>query len=1151
MAPSSSLAQKASASESSAIPPSAARSRSASHPIKTAFLSTKKAIQHQFIHPSLAQQHATTASLIPPANVDPTCDDTHKASDALRFKSRLFSPPSNPQISVGFISRQFLEPVCPPQTPHCQSNFHNKPLPGSSKVPSAQAIPLPLHSSNCPIRPIRSNMVDPDLMVREPLPVIVSSLVDQPIKKRSHRRRWTTQRSKNNNSLDSNAAEPFDLFFINQQALLNSGSAAGYNIHNIQSLKHSEDKQNECDSSLSQSLQFNDPSHPSRYQLPVSCSSTDINHKKHEDADYEDLTTPTLQSCEKFQDDNSITPCQTYSTPSFTKTQRDLRMTPRMIYEDYQRKFKQEDIIIQSSDPKLLSEQFSSTPWQRPLQSNVNHTINTNPGDHVLSSAIALHEPSVGDSGLDDPADESFECYGDGQVFGTRSPSKSQRISPVIDIFPLPPAPRSSCLPSNVQRTPSPKQMMGQDLKAVGPENMTPRHLLGSDKSGLGKSGSASPLILGKPLRVNSSPRHHTKSLTCRPPNFNCHTNPPFQLQPSPYRHMEHASSVHDGPDHLESSARLMQMFDSFLESSPKSSVLNASPRSSLSRKSTRKLKLDHSPLRKMSSLHFPETPQPILPSKLTVTRDTFGRNSHRTPFTTVHHQRASALAHKQSMKNLNLETSASSGTKNSSFVQSLPQSGSLFSPPPSADGSKHFPSNRDDHSSPASDSDYEPSPSPKTPFGNFFNPPNHLELTVPNFDDPTLSRDVFLQKLDAYNCLSSQPHSLEVLEADGSMNRFSNPTKLIENRTRASKHEDVNQVEVSHAPQIKNKSSAARLSSIADGILSRFTNQRCPKEPLHLGESFGQAMRDPAHIPPDEGFDSSAQNSNWTSILEYDFYPKRETDLLNVRSTVGQKMSSFKPISGRILFEESSHGSEKGVAKNQSQKAARSNNSNDLSDHYLLKQLINLGKTAGPSIDEVEGPSQIGERKPETSRSPLVQPKKRLNSPEQEIIIESTAEVTEDVSNDVQQILSPIRLYGKQQGVLETGNWKTNNLNFQSMKSQYQPTFTGYAPENSCRIDSPSEIERSEMGTTSRRDRTMTEETQKQRGYISQEEEEQVEREKKESLLVYKIQEEDENQIINFEMNRLRRIFHHKALKSFKSKSKLSSKPLAKLFHH
>jgi hypothetical protein len=165
--------------------------------------------------------------------------------------------------------------------------------------------------------------------------------------------------------------------------------------------------------------------------------------------------------------------------------------------------------------------------------------------------------------------------------------------------------------------------------------------------------------------------------------------------------------------------------------------------------------------------------------------------------------------------------------------------------------------------------------------------------------------------------------------------------------------------------------------------------------------------------------------------------------------------------------------------------------------------------------------------------------------------IIESTAEVTEDVSNDVQQILSPIRLYGKQQGVLETGNWKTNNLNFQSMKSQYQPTFTGYATENSCRIDGPSEIERNEMGTTSRRDRTMTEETQKQRGYISQEEEEQAEREKKESLLVYKIQEEDENQIINFEMNRLRRIFHHKALKSFKSKSKLSSKPLAKLFHH
>ncbi|KAH9443530.1 hypothetical protein Pst134EA_032760 [Puccinia striiformis f. sp. tritici] len=68
------------------------------------------------------------------------------------------------------------------------------------------------------------------------------------------------------------------------------------------------------------------------------------------------------------------------------------------------------------------------------------------------------------------------------------------------------------------------------------------------------------PLALGKPIVA--------KPLNPRP--VNSHEKALFQLQPSPYRHVEHESAVHEGPDHLESSTRLMQMFDSFLERSPK-----------------------------------------------------------------------------------------------------------------------------------------------------------------------------------------------------------------------------------------------------------------------------------------------------------------------------------------------------------------------------------------------------------------------------------------------------------------------------------------------------------------------------------------------------------------------------------------------------
>ncbi|KAH9443532.1 hypothetical protein Pst134EA_032762 [Puccinia striiformis f. sp. tritici] len=73
------------------------------------------------------------------------------------------------------------------------------------------------------MRLTRSNVIDLDLMVETP-PRIKTSSANPDRQKSSHRRRWTTQRSKDTPH-DTNNIEPFNLTFINEQALALSPNA--------------------------------------------------------------------------------------------------------------------------------------------------------------------------------------------------------------------------------------------------------------------------------------------------------------------------------------------------------------------------------------------------------------------------------------------------------------------------------------------------------------------------------------------------------------------------------------------------------------------------------------------------------------------------------------------------------------------------------------------------------------------------------------------------------------------------------------------------------------------------------------------------------------------------------------------------------------
>ncbi|KAA1108183.1 hypothetical protein PGT21_003184 [Puccinia graminis f. sp. tritici] len=1114
--PPSSHSQQGSASESSTTATRPIHSRSASHPIKTAFLTARKAIHYQLSNPNLATPQSTTSdhpSMLLPALNPLNADSMQKTSDPLRFKSTLFSSPSNPEISVGHISRRLLEPIRPLQTPHRETG-------------QLEAIPTSL-AHNIPTRPTRSNVAHNELMVRGPFPVIVSSVAHpSSTKKRSHRRRWTTQRSKDDNPLNSNDSEPFNLSLLNQQAVVSSENGRSTLVAD----QHSDDASNNISP---QSPQTSDHSDTDCNQLTAPYPIGNLDYNDQESFDIEDLTTPTLKSCERFEDDNSITPCQTFTTPSFKKLQQGLKVTPRMIYEDYQKKFNEEDLMIKSRDLKVS-----------PRHENPHLTIGKNNFDndygnaaHVIVSddstaSAAPHGTSLDETSLQDAADESFESFGDDQFFGPLFSSKSRttrkRNSELIGVFPLPPATRNlSCLPSNVQRTPSPKQMaVPGSSKASTP--VIPRIVMVGNEKEPARSRTSSPLVLGKPLRANASTNQCTGK------------NTPFQLQPSPYRHVEHDSIFHDGPDHLESSTRLMNMFDSFLERSPKGSGSNGSARSSLSKKSYRNLKFEESPLKKFSSFHLPETPELIMPLQHAVIRDSLGLYAHSTPFNVAHSQRSSGLAF-QISKNSNVDTDAClAATDSSSISARLPKLGSLLSPQEcytslSADSSNNFSSRRDEHPSPASDSDDEPSPTPKTPFGNVFTPSNQLEPFVPTFGP--LSVQSLSQKLvfktDTHSPLEFQPLSLE----DGSLHRLpklSHSTKPKENATNDPFYE----------PQLKNRKSMARL--MADGLL-RLTNKRIAKEPFNLSDFNGKLkkdlnQRDQSSSPTDEGFDSSPNQSNWKSIIGQDVDLPTSKFSMNLVNAGRQNASNGKPISGRILFEELNRDFQDFIIIDTQQPTG----SSKAILNFSLKEVTNArpsSKIAGPSTYDICTPSPSGNAKylTHTSSSSLDGFGKKFEQQS-----ETLTEGTEDVPKDLQQILSPIRLYGKQQGVLETGNWKTNNLNFQSMKSQYQvSTFKS--------DDRPTEVKSRDAGAAMSRDNTLTEETHKKKAGRLQEEEEEAEKEKNESLMVYKIQEEDENQIINFELNRLKKIFYNKALKSSKSKSKLSSesKPRVKLFNH
>lgn len=228
------------------------------------------------------------------------------------------------------------------------------------------------------------------------------------------------------------------MFGSGQQTLATSENTASYS-RSIDS-RHSVDEELRdypTASSSTQSLQSCYHTNVDSTQLPPAYP---INEDNKENLDIEDLTTPTLKSCERFEDDNSITPCQTFSVPNLTKG---IQLTPRMIYEEYQRKFNQEEIIIKSKKPKISP----SHPSTRPAIHNDNHG-SLQKANNIMSSATALGESCLSDTSLEDPSDESFESFGDDQFFGPPLSSKlpkstRQRISPLLSTFPLPPTARS------------------------------------------------------------------------------------------------------------------------------------------------------------------------------------------------------------------------------------------------------------------------------------------------------------------------------------------------------------------------------------------------------------------------------------------------------------------------------------------------------------------------------------------------------------------------------------------------------------------------------------------------------------------------------------------------------------------------------------
>ncbi|KAH9461763.1 hypothetical protein Pst134EB_005684 [Puccinia striiformis f. sp. tritici] len=444
--------QEAASPKSSLAGPRVSRSRSTSHPIKIVFLTAKKAIQHQFSNPNQPTP-AQQATMLPSTLESPDLDDICKTSDGLRFKSTLFSCPSSPEVSVGHVSGQLLELVCPSQNPHPETTT---------------------------MRLTRSNVIDLDLMVETPPRIKTSSLPTQTARKSSHRRRWTTQRSKDTPH-DTNNIEPFNLTFINEQALaLSPNARSGSGISRTRPIlnefqdRYPSDESSNSDSSSFQSFQFVNHDNIASSQLIAPRSFENPICDSQDSLDIEDLTTPTLKSCERFQDDNSITPCQTFSTPNLKNPNQRMCMTPRMIYEDYQRKFNQEDIIIRSRDSHSSPRQFTNREDEHIADDNQTFYDATDGSDADLSSAVALHHmvPNSSDAPLEDSSDESFESFGDDEMFGSllRNKSSPNRKPgfPLNGLFPLPPAARTpSYPPSNVPRTPLSEARHGQKLEKL------------------------------------------------------------------------------------------------------------------------------------------------------------------------------------------------------------------------------------------------------------------------------------------------------------------------------------------------------------------------------------------------------------------------------------------------------------------------------------------------------------------------------------------------------------------------------------------------------------------------------------------------------------------------------------------------------------
>lgn len=1044
---------------------------------------------------------------------------------------------------------------------------------------SANRSSSPNATLNIPVRPARPNLVDPDLVPQTILPVIVSPLANQLLKKKKYRKRWAS-RSKSANIGNLNASLPFNQMLTNHKAfnLLRKAD----NISNC--------GKTDLGTSDRENYSFVDHLNLSPHFFAFSTHKIDTSSfatskptdclytGDEQESDIEDLTTPTLKSSETFDDDTSITPSQTHRTPACNKAESKVPLTPRIIFEDFQRQFNHEDLMIRSKDLKALNipgddvvqrsdpstcASLGPIPPMRQAAYDTNaesNEIGHDSGEERQKLALCNSGHELGMTGLAnaalsdaspvDPADESFESFGDDQILssnlsdGVNAPRQGKLR--LVDIFPLPPVTRSPA--RDAQSMASSKSNFEKICRITMEGSASPPTGNIENKSEAGKV-RPTPLVFGGLLPGEGS-KVILKLNPVRPSSEATQESHSFQHRPSSYRHVASESKDDKGPDHLEAATRMMRMFEIYLENSPKTNGQNTPPISSISNKPSRKFKLQDSPLKKFGDFRIPETPKQVSQAEHSHFQgNPLAKSSHWTPPNAGHVTRSSGLVSQTSVDEMIQTNESSLQGRSTSFDYSYLKADDVsLSPDDSEPGSilekLYNPvSSVEEYTSPLSDSDTGPFQSPRTPFGYLDHLSNPFEPCVPKLKHPS-----FIQHLSFG---SHQPASsaTEPSEIDSPIH------------SRASVHSDPRNRESPSTcsfpgPPLKQMRSISKISNMADELLSRITSQKFSKDNVDYRKSESTSVQE-ISIDCEGNSDildissSSGQISRWPIIIQGDLCHSQFFSPLNFALTTSRDHSIIKPVLGRNLLEQPNDDQKLGdidILHRKSLLESKKNNSRDFSSKPMeIEGLAPRWQRKEASNNQISlSLTMKGKNQSLVSDSSIKRDVNSFKLADESIVSQENFNFSiglsvnkSEMDEDIQHGMSPIRLYGKQQGILETGQWKKNNLNFQSMKSQYESQRSKKSVKKGPAFLNHANGEGSQ-NSTMRGSVHCGSEISLMKGEILTEEEEM---EEKESLIVYKIQEEDENQIMDFEMNRLKKIFFNKSLKASRSKAKLSSK--------